>query len=281
MRSTHLADWPKTIHQTLYEHFCQHWGHFGCWKIPVLGPDLTGNSGFWYPSEHCTFYCAIFYLFYWELDQSSFTIWNANNVATYIKHRYLPDICRFIENMRNYRRENRTIYYLDESFVNCGLTITKGWMDCKVRSAKHAFLTGRTRGPPRTTGRGRRIIIAGVMSSNGFVPDTTLIWESGHKDPLLDYHGEMNHHVFEEWLEKTVLPKLEPNSVLVIGESFYKTKINDNILYSFLCSLLHQFIKHMMVLFTMIIQGRILATTLIYQDSDRNKTIGLHYCSDD
>ncbi len=120
--------------------------------------------------------------------------------------------------MRSHRKEGRKIYYLDESFVNCGLTAKRGWFDTKIKTAKQAFFEGKSLGHPRTTGKGRRLIIAGVMSEDGFVPDTTLLWESGHKDPLLDYHGEMNHLVFEEWLQKEVLPRLEQNSVLVIGE---------------------------------------------------------------
>ncbi len=121
--------------------------------------------------------------------------------------------------MRKYREEGKRIYYLDESYVNAGHTVRKNWFDTKIITARQSWLQRKSTGNPRTIGRGRRIIIAAVMNEDGIVPGTELIWESGLKDPLLDYHREMNHQVFETWLEDTVLPKLEPNSVLVIGKS--------------------------------------------------------------
>ncbi len=79
-------------------------------------------------------------------------------------------------------------------------------------------MRGKTCGITKTIGRGRRVIIAAAMSETGIVPGSEILWESGHKDPLLDYHKEMNATIFEEWLAKKVLPALEPNSVLVLGK---------------------------------------------------------------
>ncbi len=134
-----------------------------------------------------------------------------------INYYYVPS--RFIEKIRQLREEGRKVFYLDESFVNAGICPSRLLTDCKIRSARQAFLEGKVCSQPKTVGKGRRLIIAAVMSVDGLVEGTELIWESGLKDPLLDYHREMNSSVFETWLKDTVLPKLPDGSVLVMGKN--------------------------------------------------------------
>ncbi len=142
-----------------------------------------------------------------------------NYISTWcICHMFSYLLSSFLRAMRKYRAEGRKIYYLDESYINAGHTVRKNWFDTKLISARQSWLQRKSNGNPRTIGKGKRVIIAAVMNEAGIVPGTELLWQSGLRDPLLDYHKEMNHQVFEMYLEKTVLPRLETGSVLVIGK---------------------------------------------------------------
>lgn len=124
---------------------------------------------------------------------------------------------QYLRNIREYRRQGRPIYYLDETWVNQGHTPSKAWTDSSVKSKKEAFLSGFSTGLKNPLGRGKRLIIVHIGSEFGFVEGGDLVFESKKTS---DYHEEMTGEVFKSWFAK-VLPKLKPNSVIVMDNAPY------------------------------------------------------------
>ncbi|XP_008190121.1 uncharacterized protein LOC103311976 [Acyrthosiphon pisum] len=76
----------------------------------------------------------------------------------------------YLETIKNYRQLGRQIYYLDETWVNAGETTSKSWVDITVKSTRDAFLRGLTTGQKEPSGKGKRLIVVHIGSSDGFVP---------------------------------------------------------------------------------------------------------------
>lgn len=85
---------------------------------------------------------------------------------------------RYLESIRSYRVLGRPIYYLDETWVNAGETTSKSWVDKTVKSYRDAFLKGLTTGQKEPSGKGKRLIVVHIGSSDGFVPGGLLCFES-------------------------------------------------------------------------------------------------------
>lgn len=58
----------------------------------------------------------------------------------------------YLTNIKAYRRENRQIYYLDETWVNAGHTTPFVWVDQTVTSSRQAFLDGLSPGLKNPSG---------------------------------------------------------------------------------------------------------------------------------
>ncbi|XP_051167291.1 uncharacterized protein LOC127285359 [Leptopilina boulardi] len=125
---------------------------------------------------------------------------------------------KYIQSLSKYRNEGRTVYYLDETWINAGGVSSKVWEDTTVKSAKDAFLRGLSTGSSNPTGKGKRLIILHIGSKNGFVPDALLCFES--KKNSSDYHDEMNGDTFKDWFQK-ILPTLDENCVIVMDNAPY------------------------------------------------------------
>lgn len=123
----------------------------------------------------------------------------------------------YLRKIREFRQQQRKVYYLDETWVNEGHTTTKAWSDTTVKTKKQAFLSGLSTGLKNPTGKGKRLIILHIGSEDGFVEGCDLVFESKKNG---DYHEEMNGEVFRSWFEKTI-PKLAPNSVIVMDNAPY------------------------------------------------------------
>ena len=123
----------------------------------------------------------------------------------------------YLRTIRRYRQEGRKLYYLDETWVNEGHTVSKVWSDSTVKSKKHAFLSGLSTGLKHPSGKGKRLILLHIGSEDGFVEGGCLLFESRKSG---DYHEEMTGEVFREWFEN-ILPKLHPNSILVMDNAPY------------------------------------------------------------
>jgi len=125
---------------------------------------------------------------------------------------------KYIEDIRKYRSQGRTIYYLDETWVNAGDCTNKVWRDNTITSHRDAFLNGLSTGTPNPSGKGKRLIVVNIGSEEGFVDGGLLIFES--KKGSADYHDEMNGDVFFTWL-KDVIPLLKQNAVIVMDSAPY------------------------------------------------------------
>ncbi|XP_074028603.1 uncharacterized protein isoform X1 [Leptinotarsa decemlineata] len=102
----------------------------------------------------------------------------------------------YLKKIREYRLDGRKIYYLDETFLNQGHTVSKG--------------------SEALAGKGRRLLITHIGSDSGFLENGLLILDSNKTS---DYHEEM----FESWFSQ-ILPSLEPNSVVVMDNASYHSR---------------------------------------------------------
>ena len=88
---------------------------------------------------------------------------------------------KYIEDIRRYRSERQTIYFLEETWVNAGDCTSKVWMDKSIKSHRDAFLKGLTTGPKNPTDKGKRLIVAHIGSAESFVDGDLLCFESKKK----------------------------------------------------------------------------------------------------
>lgn len=124
--------------------------------------------------------------------------------------------------LKKYRAEGRRVYYLDETWVNEGHTVSKVWVDKTVISKRKAFLDGLSTGLKNPSGKGKRLIILHIGSDAGFVDGGLLSFIS---KTTKDYHEEMTGEVFVNWF-KNVLPLLDEKAVIVMDNaSYHSTKV--------------------------------------------------------
>lgn len=126
----------------------------------------------------------------------------------------------YLETMREYRRNDKKIYYLDETWLNEGYTVSKVWQDMNVTNRRQAFIDGLSTGLKAPPGKGRRLIITHIGSESGFVENGLLVFES---KKTCEYHEEMDARRFEQWFLE-ILPKLEPGSIVVMDNASYHSR---------------------------------------------------------
>lgn len=71
------------------------------------------------------------------IDRDEITIWRRD----------------YLKKIRAFRRENKKIYYLDETWVNAGHTRSKVWVDTRVTTSRQAFLDGLSTGLKNPSGK--------------------------------------------------------------------------------------------------------------------------------
>lgn len=125
---------------------------------------------------------------------------------------------KYLESIRKYRQEGRTIYYLDETWVNAGDIPKKMWIDKTIVSGRDAFLKGLSTCAANPSGKGKRLIVLHIGSEEEIVPGGLLSFES--KNNTIDYHDEMNGNTIYDWI-KRVLPLLKDNCVIVMDNAPY------------------------------------------------------------
>ncbi|CAI6357553.1 unnamed protein product [Macrosiphum euphorbiae] len=113
---------------------------------------------------------------------------------------------KYLEDIRHYRNEGRTIYYLQETWINAEEYSSKDlWAD------------------KEPSGEGKRIIVLHIGSVEGFVEGGLLCFES--KTNTANYHDHMNGDIFYEWF-CGILPLLKENSVIVFDNASYYSVAN-------------------------------------------------------
>ncbi|KAJ2954281.1 hypothetical protein O0L34_g2532 [Tuta absoluta] len=113
----------------------------------------------------------------------------------------------YIRDIRRYRAEGRTIFFLDETYVNQSHNVRKCWQSENERGATNSI------------GKGPRLIIVHAGGRDGFVNNGLLIFKSHSKTG--DYHGDMNTVNFHKWITERLLPNIPPNSVVVMDNAAY------------------------------------------------------------
>lgn len=124
----------------------------------------------------------------------------------------------YLYDIRKYREEGHTVYYLDETWVNAGDCVEILWVDKTIRSKHDAFNRGLTTGATNPTGKGQCLIVVHIGSHKGFLEGGLLCFVS--KKNTADYHDEMNGDNFHDWF-KSIIPRLDPNSVIVLDNAPY------------------------------------------------------------
>lgn len=125
----------------------------------------------------------------------------------------------YLRAIRKHRLDDKTIYYLDETWVNAGHTRSKVWKDTTVKTPRDAFNKGLTVGLKNPSGKGERLIVVHAGSSEGFVDGAAEVFRA--KKGSGDYHEEMDGARFEKWFTEKLLPNLRPNSVIVMDNASY------------------------------------------------------------
>ncbi|XP_037518103.1 uncharacterized protein LOC119394874 [Rhipicephalus sanguineus] len=126
---------------------------------------------------------------------------------------------KYLRTIREMRRQQRTIYYLDETWVNAGHTKETVWTDTKVMSRQDAFRQGLSTGLRAPSGKGGRLIVLHAGSAEGFVDGAALVFRA--KKGAGDYHAEMDAARFPKWFVEQLLPNIKPRSVIVMDNASY------------------------------------------------------------
>lgn len=101
---------------------------------------------------------------------------------------------RYLKTLQQYREENRTIVFMDETYLHPQQTSEKTWT-------------------------GQRVIIVHAWYKYGGVPNATLIFQS--KTNSGDYHNDMSFENYKKWISEKLIPNLPWNSVVVVGNAPY------------------------------------------------------------
>ncbi|CAH2099013.1 unnamed protein product [Euphydryas editha] len=113
----------------------------------------------------------------------------------------------YLRKIRQFRQNDREIFFLDETWIDNNLTHKKCWQDDKI----NAILTD--------TSSSNRLILVHVGSRSGFLDGAKLLFKAGTVTG--DYHGQMNSVNFEKWVNEMLLPNLPSNSVVVMDSAPY------------------------------------------------------------
>nr|CAH7722218.1 unnamed protein product [Callosobruchus chinensis] len=76
---------------------------------------------------------------------------------------------KYLRSMAEYRRQGRKVYYMDETWVNAGHTVTKTWTDKAITSSRQAHIEGLSTGLRAPSGKGQRLILTHIGSDSGFL----------------------------------------------------------------------------------------------------------------
>ncbi|GFW44305.1 DDE_3 domain-containing protein [Trichonephila clavipes] len=123
----------------------------------------------------------------------------------------------YLRKITELREKNAPIYYSDETWVNEGYSETRVCQDTTIKSSYEASSSNLTVGLTAPKSKGRRLIITHIGSKEGFVRDAADIFIGKNSG---DYHEEMDGNHFEKWFE-TVMPKLKPQSIIVMDNAPY------------------------------------------------------------
>ncbi|XP_072400319.1 uncharacterized protein [Diabrotica undecimpunctata] len=124
----------------------------------------------------------------------------------------------YLRKIKEYRDDNRDIVYLDETWFDTHDVVQYGWID----DSKKCCLS-------TPCSRGKRIIILHTGTKSGFVPNALLLSDKNIKQSSADYHEDMTAELFEKWATKQLLPNIKTNSVILMDNASYHSRLYNKI----------------------------------------------------
>ncbi|XP_065210548.1 uncharacterized protein LOC135838729 isoform X1 [Planococcus citri] len=122
---------------------------------------------------------------------------------------------KYIKQIREYRREGRPIFYIDETCINNNSTFKK--------SRQSEF----SEGVIVDTSSKNRLILVHAVSEHGLLQGSELLFEANSTKG--DYHGQMDSANFKKWVSEKLIPSLPPKSVIVMDNAPYHTTLLDKV----------------------------------------------------
>ncbi|XP_043262779.1 uncharacterized protein LOC122403884 [Colletes gigas] len=114
---------------------------------------------------------------------------------------------KYLKAINQYRKANRNIIYIDETWADNTLSFGKCWQ------------SEETLGIVKNMSSSHRYIIVHAGGKSGFVNNALLMFKANSTSG--DYHGQMNAINFEKWMTEKLLPNIAPNSVIVMDNAPY------------------------------------------------------------
>ncbi|VDK50015.1 unnamed protein product [Cylicostephanus goldi] len=103
------------------------------------------------------------------------------------------------------RARGDCLVYMDETWVFDCMRKKRGWDDRTIpRFASDDILREYSCGRSIAKDKGKRAIVISAITEEGIVPGSTKIIISGTRSTQEDYHRDMNHEIYEEWLRESV-----------------------------------------------------------------------------
>ncbi|XP_077283238.1 uncharacterized protein LOC143909211 [Arctopsyche grandis] len=119
----------------------------------------------------------------------------------------------YLSKLEEYRLQGRPIVYTDESYINSSHTMPKSWSDETSKGCRVPIY------------KGNMLIIVHACSEKGFIPNALLIYPTKIKPG--DYHNNMNAINYQKWIKEKLVPNLQPQSVIVIGNASYHNVMSE------------------------------------------------------
>ncbi|CAG2246402.1 unnamed protein product [Mytilus edulis] len=119
--------------------------------------------------------------------------------------------CSLVNNCKQLKKREKgyTPIYLDETWVDTNHTTSHQWTSPDESQNRKIPL-----------GKGQRFVVLHAGCETGFLKGCDLVFKGMSTDGR-DYHTEMNGKVFEQWVEKQLVPALPPKSLIVMDNASY------------------------------------------------------------
>ncbi|KAJ8921609.1 hypothetical protein NQ315_010517 [Exocentrus adspersus] len=120
----------------------------------------------------------------------------------------------YLERIKKFRSENKSIIYLDETWFDTHGTVSKGWVDNSGKC--------QTKAP---NNKGKRITILHAGSENGFVRNCLLMSAKNINSSSLNYHQDTPAELFENWFKNSLLVNIPKNSIIAMDNATYHSRL--------------------------------------------------------
>lgn len=120
----------------------------------------------------------------------------------------------YLRKIKDYREDNRNIVYLDETWFDTHAVVQYGWVDNSTNCSLNTPCS-----------RGKRVIILHAGNENGFIQNALLLSAKNITNSSADYHQDMTAELFETWVKNQLLPNISPNSIIVMDNASYHSRI--------------------------------------------------------